>query len=74
MTNAVAKSNLNKYSLNLESALSGPEAVKIINNPMIPNTTEADINIFVAIFCITVSLYHWFNLRNIEVGMIVEEL
>lgn len=39
-------------SLVLESGRSGPEAVRTMSMPMMPKTTEAPINIRVAIFCI----------------------
>lgn len=46
------KSNFMKNSLIEESGSFGPEAVKIMRIPVMPNPTEAITNIRVAIFCI----------------------
>jgi hypothetical protein len=49
--NTFIKRSLINISLKLESGLSGPEAVKTTNIPIIPKVTEAYINTRVAIFC-----------------------
>lgn len=50
--NTLANKSRMSISLVLESGLSGPDAVSTSSMPIIPNVTEAMINILVAIFCI----------------------
>ncbi len=53
MTKTVVNKSLINILVVFESGVSGPPAVRTIKIPMIPKTIDAEMKIFVAVFCMS---------------------